>query len=109
MNTSFFSWLFLAVSILFEVGGTLSLKYSNGFTNVLPASSAVICFVISIWLMSISLKQLEMSSCYAVWAAASTAIVALLGMIFYAESMSSPKIIGITFVIIGVVLVNVNS
>lgn len=59
--------------------------------------------------MSISLKQIEMGIAYAVWAAASTAIVALLGIVFYAESIASFKIAGLILVVIGVVLLNLTN
>jgi small multidrug resistance pump len=103
------AWLFLIASILFEVFGMLSLKHSNGFANLLPTAGAISCFITSIWLMSFSLKQIEMGITYAVWAAASTAIVALLGVIFYAESISQFKIIGITLIVVGVILLNLTN
>ncbi len=103
------AWLFLIASILFEVFGMLSLRYSNGFSNFIPTAGAISCFIASIWLMSFSLKQIEMGITYAVWAAASTAIVALLGIAFYQESISQFKIAGITLIVIGVVLLNLSS
>ena len=109
MNALLAAWLILIASIIFEVFGMLSLKHSNGFSNLLPTAGAISCFLISIWLMSISLKQIEMGITYAVWAAASTAIVALLGVAFYAESISSFKITGITLIVIGVVLLNLTT
>ena len=59
--------------------------------------------------MSFSLKQIEMGITYAIWAAASTAIVALLGIAFYQESISQFKIAGITLIVVGVVLLNLSS
>ena len=109
MNALLAAWLILIASILFEVFGMLLLKHSNGFSNLLPTAGAISCFLISIWLMSISLKQIEMGITYAVWAAVSTAIVALLGVAFYAESISSFKITGITLIVIGVVLLNLTT
>jgi small multidrug resistance pump len=109
MNALIAAWLTLIASILFEVFGMLSLKHSNGFANVLPTAGAISCFLMSIWLMSISLKHIEMGITYAVWAAVSTAIVALLGVAFYAESISSFKITGITLIVIGVALLNLST
>jgi small multidrug resistance pump len=103
------AWLFLLASILFEVFGMISLKHSNGFTNLLPTAGAIGCFITSIWLMSFSLKQIEMGITYAVWAATSTAIVALLGVIFYAEPITSFKVTGITLIVVGVVLLNLST
>ena len=109
MSPLLIAWLILVASILFEVFGMLSIRYSNGFTNLLPTAGAVTCFITSIWLMSISLKQIEMGIAYAVWAAASTAIVALFGIVFYAESIASFKITGLVLVVIGVVLLNLGT
>lgn len=109
MSPIIIAWLILIASILFEVFGMLSIRYSNGFSNLIPSAGAVTCFITSIWLMSISLKQIEMGIAYAVWAAASTAIVALLGIVFYNESIASFKIAGLILVVIGVVLLNVGA
>jgi small multidrug resistance pump len=109
MSPLLVAWLILIASILFEVFGMLFLKYSNGFTNLLPTAGGVSCFITSIWLMSISLKHIEMGIAYAVWAAVSTAIVAILGIAFYAESISSFKVTGVTLIVIGVVLLNLTT
>jgi small multidrug resistance pump len=109
MNALLAAWLILIASILFEVFGMLSLKHSNGFANLLPTAGAVSCFLISIWLMSISLKHIEMGITYAVWAAVSTAIIAIVGIAFYSESISSFKITGIALIVIGVVLLNLSA
>ncbi len=106
MSPLLVAWLILIASILFEVFGMLFLKYSNGFSNLIPTVGGVSCFITSIWLMSISLKQIEMGIAYAVWAAVSTAIVAILGVAFYQESISAFKITGVTLIAIGVVLLN---
>jgi small multidrug resistance pump len=109
MNAILFAWLMLIASILFEVFGMLSLKHSNGFNNLPPTAGAVSCFLMSIWLMSISLKQIEMGITYAVWAAASTAIIAVIGITHYQESLSAIKITGIVLIAIGVVLLNLTT
>lgn len=109
MSPLFVAWLILIVSILFELFGMLFLKYSNGFTNLLPTAGGISCFLMSIWTFSISLKHIEMGIAYAVWAAASTAIVAVLGIAFYAESASIFKITGIVLIVIGVVLLNLTT
>ncbi len=109
MSPLLIAWLILVASILFEVAGMLFLRYSNGFTNLLPSAAGVSCFISSIWLMAISLKHIEMGIAYAVWAAVSTAIVAILGIAFYQESISSFKLTGLTLIVIGVVLLNLTT
>lgn len=109
MNPVLAAWLTLIISTLFEVVGMVFLRYSNGFSNLLPSASAGVCFLLSIWTFSLSLKYIEMGITYAVWASASTALVAIVGIAFYAESSSAYKIIGIALIIVGVVLLNLNA
>lgn len=109
MSPLLIAWLILIASILFEVVGMIFLRYTNGFSNLLPTIGGVSCFVMSIWLMAISLKQIEMGIAYAVWAAASTAVVALLGIAFYQESTSTLKVAGLMMIVVGVVLLNLAS
>jgi small multidrug resistance pump len=109
MNIILFAWLILIASIFFEVIGMIFLRYSNGFANILPSIAGVGCFLLSIWTFSIALKHIEMGITYAVWAAASTAIVAVIGITYYAESASMFKIIGIMLIIIGVALLNLTT
>lgn len=109
MSPLLIAWIMLIASILFEVFGMLFLRYSNGFSNLLPSAGGVSCFIASIWLMSISLKQIEMGIAYAVWAAVSTAIVAIIGITFYSESVSSFKMTGLVLIVIGVVLLNLST
>lgn len=103
------AWIFLIGSILTEVVGMIILKYSNGFSLLLPTALAICCILASLWLISLSLKQLELGITYAVWAGSSSAILALIGVSFYAESITLIKTIGITLTILGVILLNIGS
>ncbi len=109
MSPLLIAWLILIVSIFFEVVGMIFLRYSNGFTNLLPSAAGAGCFLLSIWTFSIALKHIEMGITYAVWAAASTAIVAIIGILYYAESASMFKVTGILLIIVGVVLLNLTT
>lgn len=109
MSPTLVSWLFLLASILFEVFGMLLFKFANGFKNIPFTTGAIACFSMSFWLMSFSLKHIELGISYAVWAAASTALVALAGMAFYNESMDLFKLTGILLITVGVVLLNLAS
>jgi len=70
----------------------------------------VILFYLSAFaLMSTSLKSLEIGIVYAIWAAAGTALIAIIGIVFFGESIASGKIVGLAFVIAGVVLLKVSN
>lgn len=103
------AWIFLVASILTEVLGMIALKYSKGFTLLAPTAMAVVSILASLWLIALSLKHLELGVTYAIWASCSTAIIALIGVMFYAETLPLIKAIGLAFVVAGVVLLNLGT
>ncbi len=96
-------WIFLGVAILAEVFGTTSMKLSDGFTKLIPSIALVICYVVSFALLTLSLKKLDLSIAYAVWAGAGTALTAVIGFWYFKESPSVMKILCIGLIIAGVV------
>jgi len=59
--------------------------------------------------MSVSLKSLEIGTAYAIWAAAGTALIEIIGIVFFGESIAWGKIVGLVLVIVGVVLLKVSN
>ncbi len=102
-------WLILCLSIALEVCGTVCLKLSDGMSRPLPILGVVLFYLSAFALMSTSLKSLEIGIVYAIWAAAGTALIAIIGIVFFGESIASGKIVGLAFVIAGVVLLKVSS
>ena len=102
-------WLILCLSIALEVCGTVCLKLSDGMSRPLPILGVVLFYLSAFALMSSSLKSLEIGTVYAIWAAAGTAIIAIIGIVFFGESIASGKIVGLAFVIAGVVLLKVSN
>ena len=102
-------WLILCLSIALEVCGTVCLKLSDGMSRPLPILGLVLFYLSAFALMSTSLKSLEIGIVYAIWAAAGTALIAIIGIVFFGESIASGKIVGLAFVIAGVVLLKVSN
>ena len=102
-------WLILCLSIALEVCGTVCLKLSDGMSRPLPILGVVLFYLSAFALMSTSLKSLEIGIVYAIWAAAGTALIAIIGIVFFGESIASGKIVGLAFVTAGVVLLKVSN
>ena len=102
-------WLILCLSIALEVCGTVCLKLSDGMSRPLPILGVVLFYLSAFALMSTSLKSLEIGIVYAIWAAAGTALIAIIGIVFFGESIASGKIVDLAFVIAGVVLLKVSN
>jgi small multidrug resistance pump len=96
-------WLILSAGIIFEVLGTISMKYAEGFTKLLPSILVFVFYGISLAALVFVLEKMEVGNAYAIWASAGTALIAIIGMVFFKESMSPAKIISISLIILGII------
>lgn len=103
------AWLLLVVAILCEIGGAIGLRFSAGFTVLLPTILALGAFFFALFLVSRVMQQLPVSIAYPIWAGGGTAGVALIGLFVLGDEVTAIKIAGIALIMIGVVLVNAAS
>lgn len=96
----------LAIAIATEVGATAALPRAAGFTN--PGWSAIVVagYALSIWLLTIVVKEIPVSVTYAVWAGLGTAAIAVIGVMFLDEPLGAAKVVAITLIVSGVALLN---
>ncbi len=102
------AWLWLMLAIVLEVSGTLCLKWSAGFTRLLPSILIVVFYSASFASLVMALKRIELGVAYAIWAAAGTALIVALGIVLFKESVSLLKLSGIALIIVGVVLLHIS-
>src|SRR5699024_2820706 len=100
------SYVLLSISIIGEVIGTTMLKMAEGFTILGPSIGVVTGYVLSFYLLSLSLKSIPLSLAYAIWSGCGTALAAIVGIIFWVEALSLLKFIGIIFIIGGIFSLN---
>jgi small multidrug resistance pump len=98
------TWLFLASAILCEVTATLALKRALDH----PALYAAVAtgYVAAFVLLALTLKQgLGIGVTYGIWAACGVALTAVASKVFFDEPLTNLMLIGIAFIIAGVLLV----
>jgi small multidrug resistance pump len=105
-NMAMNSWLLLIFAICMEVSGTTCMKLSQGFTQLLPSMLVFVFYGFSFTASTFALKTIDISIAYAVWMALGTAIIAIIGNIWFNEPLSVIKIIALVMIIIGVVILN---
>ncbi|WP_033383306.1 QacE family quaternary ammonium compound efflux SMR transporter [Anoxybacillus sp. ST70] len=97
-------WLYLSVAIIFEVIGTTAMKWSNGLTNTWATIVMFICYGVSFTSLSMALKGIDVSIAYAMWSGLGIVCITFIGLFLFHEMLNFKKIIGVAFVIIGVIL-----
>ncbi|MDH6216162.1 DMT family transporter [Streptomyces pseudovenezuelae] len=99
-------YLLLGAAIAAEVGATTAMKYSEGFSRLLPSLLTVLGYVVSFLLLAQTLKSVSVGTAYAIWSGIGTAAIAGIGMVFLGEGMTATKAAGIALIIVGVVVLN---
>jgi small multidrug resistance pump len=96
----------LLIAIAVEVVATALLPKAEGFTN--PAWTAVVVagYALSIWLLTLVVKQIPVSVTYAIWAGLGTAAIAVVGVMYLDEPLNALKVTAIALIISGVVMLN---
>lgn len=96
-------WLQLALAICFEVIGTTNMKLSQGFTRLTPSIIMFVCFGLAFVCNTLALKKLDLSITYAIWSGVGTAATAVIGIVYFKESLTVLKVVSIFLIIAGVV------
>ncbi len=101
-------WVLLAAGIMAELGGSVCMKLSDGFNNLLPSVLTFIFWGISFTVFIFALKHFDLSFAYAVWAGLGILFIALTGIIYFGEPVTALKIISILIIVAGVILLNLS-
>ncbi|EST12610.1 DMT family transporter [Sporolactobacillus laevolacticus] len=100
------SWLYLGLAIMFEVYGTVLMKYSKGLSNLSLDVLMMLSYIISLSMLPLALKKIEIGTAYAVWSGMGIVFIVTIGVIFFKESLSLQKIVFIAFIVIGAIGLN---
>lgn len=97
------AWVYLFIAGIFEVIWVIFLKYSEGFSRLIPSVITIITMSCSFLLLSQAMKNLPMGTAYAVWTSIGTVGATVLGIILFNESLNLIRILCLVFVIIGII------
>jgi small multidrug resistance pump len=102
------SWLYLVLAIVLEVSGTTSMKLSEGFTKIFPSVLMFLFYGLSLSVLTLALKTIDVSVAYAVWSGVGTALIASVGVLWLKEPLNTLKVISLLLIIIGVIGLNLS-
>jgi len=95
-------------AIVLEVGGTLSLKLSDGLVKRGPVLLMVLMYGLSFFAFSHALKHMEVGTAYAIFSALGTALMASVGILWFNEPATVLKLVSLFLIVLGVVGLNLN-
>jgi quaternary ammonium compound-resistance protein SugE len=103
------AWLILFVAGLFEIGWAIGLKYTDGFSRLVPTVLTGTAMLISIILLGIALKTLPVGTGYAVWTGIGAVGTAILGIFLLGESTDIARLASIGLIVAGIIGLKLSS
>lgn len=109
MNPVFFAYATLAAAIVAEVAGSAMLQLSEGFTSLVPTVAMGVLYLISFFCVALTLKVIPLGLAYAIWAGLGIVLTALVGVVFFRQTLDMAAIVGIAMIVGGVLVMNLLS
>lgn len=103
MGQSGMAWLALFVAGIFETGWAIGLKYTEGFTRLVPSVLTLIAMVISFFLLAWSLKVLPVGTAYAIWTGIGALGTVALGIVLFHEPATVMRLVCVGLILSGIV------
>lgn len=97
------AWVYLIIAGLFEVVWAISMKYSHGFTRLVPSLVTIGGMLISFYFLALASKMLPIGTAYAIWTGIGAVGVVIIGIVFLNEPRSTARIICIALVVFGII------
>ena len=103
------AYLYLMIAIVAEVIATSALKASNGFSQWIPSTITVIGYLIAIYFLALTMKTIPFGITFAMWSCSGIILISCICWIFYKQLLDTAALIGLSFMVLGIVIINVFS
>ena len=97
------AWLLLIGAGVVEIAMALALKAAEGWSKPLPGLFGIAAALVSIFLLTLAMKELPTGTAYAVWTGIGAIGVAVLGIIVYSDSPSFARLVCIALIMMGTI------
>lgn len=96
------AWIILVAAGVLEAAWAIGLKYTEGFTRLVPSVLTVACIVLSMGLLGLALKSLPIGTAYAIWTGIGTVGTAILGIWLFGEPATVLRLGSIGLIVAGI-------
>lgn len=97
------AWLILVIAGILEIGWAIGLKYTEGFTRLVPSVLTVLAMVVSMYMLGKAAQTLPIGTAYAVWVGIGAAGAGLLGIVLFKEPATAARILFLSLLVVSIV------
>jgi small multidrug resistance pump len=102
-----YTYLFIAIAC--EVVATSALKAADGFSRLWPTIVVVIGYGLAFYFLSLTVRSIPIGIAYAIWSGIGIVLIALVGWLIHHQPLDLPAVIGMAFILAGVLIINLLS
>lgn len=100
------AYIYLAIAIISEVIGTSALKATHEFTRLVPSIIVVLGYGSAFFFLTLALRTFPVGIAYAIWSGVGIVLVCLAGYVLYNQTLDAAALIGMAFIVAGVIILN---
>ncbi|MDZ4656332.1 MAG: quaternary ammonium compound efflux SMR transporter SugE [Bythopirellula sp.] len=97
------SWIYLLIAGALEIGWAVGLKYSEGFSKLVPSVLTLVGMVASGFFLALAVQKIPLGTAYATWTGIGAVGTAILGMVLFGESAAAARLFFIALILVGIV------
>lgn len=102
------AWIYIIMAGLLEIVWVIGLKYSHGFTKIIPSIVTVVIIFFSFLLLSKALHSIPLGTGYAIFTGLGTVGTVVTGMLFWGETINPLKVFFVVLMILGIIGIKFN-
>ncbi|MBF4692313.1 DMT family transporter [Fusibacter ferrireducens] len=96
-------WFYLFLAGISEVVWAVGIKYTNGFTKLIPSVLSIVFMLLSVYFLTLASEKIPLSSAYAMWTGIGTMGTVVLSILLFGEVISGFKLLSIFCIVFGVI------
>ncbi len=95
-------WIYLLIAGFFEISWAVGLKFSHGFTQIVPSVLTVAGMVASFYFLALALRSLPLGTAYAIWTGIGTIGTVVFGIVLFKEPVTVMRLFCIALIVCGI-------
>ena len=95
-------WIYLLLAAVLEVSWAIAMKYSEGFTRLLPSLITAVGYLASALFLSLALKKLPLGTAYAMWTGFGIVGTTVLGVLLFRETLDAAQVVCVLMICGGI-------
>lgn len=97
------AWIILIIAGIIEIGWAVGLKYTDGFTRLVPSVVTISLMIIGMYMLAVATRTLPIGTAYTVWVGIGAVGTAILGMVLFGESRDPLRLVCLAMIVFGVI------